>query len=66
MDLIIRGIVKAAVFCITFAVSAKFLLAFFRRKNPEIDWVDPRIIFTAGIISALAAMLVSKIVKIFI
>ncbi|MCL2025982.1 MAG: hypothetical protein FWG92_04165 [Leptospirales bacterium] len=66
MDLIIRNIIKITVFCVTFAVSVKFLLAFFRRKNPETDWVDPRIIFTAGMLSALVAILVSRIVKIFI
>jgi len=66
MDLIVRGLIKMAVFCAALIVSGKFLLALFRRKDPQIDWFDPKVIFTAGMLSALIAAAASRIVKFFV
>ncbi|MCL1911902.1 MAG: hypothetical protein FWG13_06830 [Leptospirales bacterium] len=66
MDLIARAIIKIAVFCAALAVYGKFFLAFFRRKEPQMLWFDSKVIFTAGILSALTASIVSRVVKLFI
>ena len=66
MDLIVRAVIKMAVFGAVLAVSGKFFLAFFRRKDPKTDWFDPKVVFTAGILSALIASIISRVMKLFI
>ena len=61
MDLIARGVIKIAVFCAALAVFGKFFLAFFRRKDAQIEWFDPKVIFASGILSALTATVISRL-----
>jgi len=62
MDLIARAVIKIAVFCAALTLFGKFFLAFFRRKDAQIEWFDPKVIFAAGILSALTAMVISRLI----
>ena len=66
MDLIARGIIKMMVFCAALVVYGKIFIAFFRRKDPQMPWFDQKVIFAAGILSALTAAIISRVVKFFI
>jgi hypothetical protein len=63
MDVIIRYVIKVAVFGAAFLCAGRFFLSLFRKKNSGIEWFDPKIIFSAGIAAAVITMAVMRLIR---
>ncbi|PKL35553.1 MAG: hypothetical protein CVV44_22395 [Spirochaetae bacterium HGW-Spirochaetae-1] len=61
MELLLKRLLKTAIFIITFYVSARLFLGLLKRRNSEVKLFDPEVVFLAGISAALVTMFFSKV-----